>query len=126
MKFKTSILILAGLFLGLSFAFSQEDEFVLHHKEIGKHQRPLVRFDHERHLEIIDCNRCHHDYDENGNNTAEDGQSCSVCHSRFESQENPIPLIKAFHIKCKGCHEERISRGKTSGPILCGTCHKMP
>jgi len=125
-KFKTSLLILAGLFLSLSFALSQEDQFVLHHEEIGRHQRPLVQFDHERHLEIIDCHRCHHDYDENGNNIGGDGQSCSACHSKSESKENPIPLMKAFHIQCKGCHGERMSRGKTSGPVMCGSCHKMP
>jgi hypothetical protein len=126
MKFKTSILILAGLFLGLSFAFSQEDEFVLHHEEIGRHQRPFVRLNHEIHSEIIDCTRCHHNYDENGNNTAEDGRSCSECHGKIGSKENPVPLMKAFHIQCKGCHERRISRGKTSGPVMCGKCHKMP
>lgn len=125
MKFKTSILILAGLCLSLSMAFSQEDEFSLNHEEIGRHQRPLVRFNHERHSEIIDCNRCHHEYDENGNNTGEDGQSCSGCHGKIESEEN-VPLMKAFHVQCKGCHEKRISRGKTSGPVMCGTCHKMP
>jgi hypothetical protein len=126
MKFYTSILRVAGLCLSLSFAFSQEDEFLLQHEEIGKHQRPLVRLNHERHSEIIDCNRCHHDYDENGNNTGEDGQSCSGCHGTVESEENPVPLMKAFHIRCKGCHEKRILRGKTSGPVMCGTCHKIP
>jgi hypothetical protein len=27
-------------------------------------------------------------------------------------------LAKAFHLNCKGCHEQR---GK--GPIMCGQCH---
>ncbi len=125
MKSKTFILILAGLFLSISFAFSQEDEFVINHEEIGQHQRPLVRLNHERHSEIIDCKRCHHDYDENGNNMEEDGRSCSGCHGKVESKENPVSLMKAFHIQCKCCHEKRISRGKISGPVMCGACHKM-
>ena len=125
MKFKTSILIFAGFCLSLSFAFSQEDEFFLNHDELEPHQRSLVRLNHERHSDILDCNRCHHEYDENGNNTGEDGQSCSECHSKAGSKENPVPLMKAFHIQCKGCHEKRISRGKSGGPVMCGTCHRI-
>ncbi len=124
MKFKTIMLALAGLFFFLSFAFSQDEQLILDHKEIGVHQRPLTHLNHEKHMEIIDCNRCHHEYDKNGNNIGEDGQSCSECHSQVESTENPVPLLKAFHILCKSCHEKRLSNGKTSGPVMCGQCHK--
>ena len=112
MKFKTSILILAGLFLGLSFAFSQEDEFVLHHEEIGRHQRPLVRLNHERHSEIIDCTRCHHNYDENGNNTAEDGQSCSGCHGKVGSTEIPFPLWRPSTFNVRAAMRDGYQGGK--------------
>jgi len=124
MKFKTIMLALAGLFLFLSLSFSQEEQIVLDHKEIGVHQRPLSHLSHEKHAEIIDCNRCHHEYDENGNNIGEDGQSCSECHSQVESTENPVSLLEAFHILCKSCHEKRLSNGETSGPVMCGQCHK--
>ncbi len=108
----------------LSPAFSQEAEMVLEHKEIAPHERPLVKFTHERHMNVpLECARCHHDYDQFGNNKVDqDGQACTTCHSRVQGK-NPVPLTDAFHGQCKRCHEQMRHQGKTSGPVMCGECH---
>lgn len=108
--------------VAVSVGFSQEDTVVLNHQQIGSHQRPLVRFSHAKHLEAIDCSRCHHDYDQYGANIGGEGQACSECHG--VNKVNPVPLTRAFHLQCKSCHFDLISKRKSSGPIMCGQCHK--
>ena len=67
----------------LPMAHSQDDTFLLNHKEIGNHQRPLVEFNHKLHAENkLDCTRCHHDFDAFLNNRGGEGQTCDSCHNR--------------------------------------------
>ncbi len=108
--------------VAVSLGFSQEHIIVINHQQIGSHQRAFVRFTHEKHAEVIDCSRCHHDYDQYGANIGGEGQACSECHGM--NRANPISLIKAFHLQCKSCHSDLISKGRTKGPIMCGQCHK--
>lgn len=117
--------LLAWTFLCLLLApavFSQDAEMVLDHKELSPHQRSLVRFNHDGHSANIECLRCHHDYDKHGNNKGGDGQLCTACHGK-SAEKTRIPLEKAFHAQCKGCHETRRAQGISNTPILCGECH---
>ncbi len=124
MKFLNYNLLIVFVFLCMVLpAFSQDDIIVIHNEEFGTHKRPYVEFPHTDHEDLIECSRCHHDFDKFGTNTGGDGESCSECHSRTED-ENPIPLMKAYHRQCKGCHI-KISKnfGKENKPQMCGQCH---
>jgi len=114
-----------ALIFAVTFAapsFSQDANMELNSKELGVHQRPIVNFSHEKHSQMIECLRCHHNFDEFGNNTGSEGQACSECHSRTVGT-NPVPLDEAFHVQCKVCHEHLRTKGTTSGPVMCGECH---
>lgn len=122
----TLVTVLIGLVFA-SFAFCQDAIMVMEHKkEIGPHERPLVHFNHEKHMEVVkpDCLYCHHDFDKYGNNVGGESavQACSTCHSPG-SGKNVVPLKEAFHGQCKGCHENARGRGYPSGPVTCGECH---
>lgn len=123
MKCARCFLVLVFLCSALApLAFSQDAVIVLDHKELGSHQRSLVSFDHEKHSTGIECSRCHHDYEENGTNKGGDGQPCSVCHGQKQAKAR-LPLEKAFHAQCKGCHEDLRAKGSANIPLLCGECH---
>jgi len=105
-------------------AFSQDDVIDLNHEELGRHSRPPVKFNHERHQQMItECMRCHHDYDERMTNIGGEGQYCAECHGSRKGK-NTVPLMKAFHMQCKGCHEDLLERCQKGGPIICGQCHR--
>lgn len=122
MKYLRYILALMIVALFLPNAFSQEEIMLISHEELGVHQRPLVQFHHGKHAAILECVRCHHEYDEYGNNTGGEGQLCSECHTP-KAGENPVPLVRAFHLQCKGCHENLLTKGRKTGPAMCGQCH---
>jgi hypothetical protein len=105
--------------------FAQEEEIRMDSGELGRHQRPPVVFPHEKHSEKMECMRCHHNYDEFGSNRGEEGeeQRCAECHTATPAK-NPIPLMKAFHLQCKGCHEKMARTDRFNPPRTCGGCHK--
>lgn len=111
------------LFIFITTALTQENVILLNSDELGEHQRPLVTFSHKNHEDRMDCIRCHHDYDEFGTNQGGEGQRCAGCHQK-EADENPIPLMRAFHLLCKECHQKISPREKYNPPIMCGQCHK--
>jgi predicted CXXCH cytochrome family protein len=98
-------------------AYSQSDKFPLDHKGLGKHERPLVEFNHKLHSSKLDCTRCHHDFDKLKNNRGGEGQPCDSCH---KAQGSPgVPSLQdAFHQQCIGCHKTM-----KTGPVMCGQCH---
>ncbi len=110
-------------FLFAASAFSQDEIIKLNSEELGTHQRPVVQFTHEQHANVLECLRCHHDFDKYGNNLGSEGQPCSDCHART-SGKNPLPLQEAFHTQCKACHDQMLANGAPSGPVMCGECHK--
>jgi hypothetical protein len=86
--------------------------------------RPGAVFDHDDHNENAkiadDCAICHHVYENKklvSDESSEDS-ACSDCHGLNPSLENGIPLVRAFHTRCRECH---FTAGK--GPVLCGQCH---
>ncbi len=104
--------------------YAQEEVMTLNSPELGVHKRSPVRFAHEEHAENIGCNACHHDYDIYGVNSNEDEeQRCAECHTK-KAGTNPIPLMRAFHLQCKNCHQNLVDKGQASGPLMCGQCHR--
>jgi len=123
---KYAFFICAGLIaILLTFvsAYSQEDMVVVNDEAFDNPQRPPAVFRHEEHNEkagIEECNECHHVYNNDGKlveDESSEDQSCSDCHELKASGKKP-GLMNAFHINCKGCHEE-----KNKGPVMCGQCH---
>jgi len=105
-------------------ALAQDEVIVLTDEELGPHERPPVKFGHERHQEVVtECRRCHHDYDKYMTNIGGEGQACSECHDRSNGK-SALSLVRAFHMQCKECHKGLLARGQKSGPIMCGRCHQ--
>jgi len=98
-------------------AHSQDDAILLNHQGIGKHQRPLVEFNHKLHAEKLDCARCHHDFDAFRNNRGGEGQTCDSCHKK-KADDGLLSLKDAFHFQCITCHQPL-----KKGPVTCGECH---
>jgi hypothetical protein len=124
-------LIIALIFVGaltVSLAWSQEEaqEGIMDLKSKGfkKHFQPPVRFDHYLHETILRCRVCHHDFNVFSDRNFGKGSKCSTCHKEKLKKDIPVPLLMAFHQKCRGCHENYLIWGRRSGPIMCGVCHK--
>lgn len=123
MKRRAQILVVCciAVFLG-TWAWSQ-DEVIVFEKGGGKAvQRPGVSFPHEKHAQLVECTRCHHDYDAYGVNKGSEGQKCADCHGN-PSVTNPVPLQRAFHDQCLSCHERLHAREGRNLPVMCGQCH---
>jgi hypothetical protein len=103
-----------------------------------------VSFDHAMHLEMATCSHCHHHTIGTGpanplcarcHEGAGEGEivACSDCHDVHPFTVENLKklaepklfhidkpgLMAAFHINCRGCHEEN------GGPTGCRDCHKM-
>ena len=108
--------------------YSQEDIATLEDSGFIDRQRPAAIFAHDEHsekAEIDECSVCHHVY-ESGKKVADEsseGQECSECHRLKANEDNPIPLMKAYHDMCKRCHQKTRAEGKKRGPVTCGECH---
>ncbi len=115
--------VLCAALMAASTGFGQDEVMVLKSEALEPHERALVSFPHERHADLIDCLRCHHDFDAYGGNVGSEGQRCSDCHD-LKGSGNPVPLMRAFHLQCKNCHQkvEKSAEGAPL-PIMCGQCH---
>lgn len=107
--------------LVVSLAWSQEDMMTLKGEGTTPSQRPAVVFPHEKHAELMECSRCHHDYDAFGGNKGSEGRRCAECHGNGGT--NPVPLQRAYHEQCLSCHERVNARQNRSLPVMCGRCH---
>jgi len=119
-----ALVLAVGLLLALSgvIAQSQEDMMAVGSDAFGQPQRPNAVFRHDAHNEkarIENCNQCHHIYLEGKlvDDESSEDKRCSDCHGLEHSGRQP-GLMKAFHLNCKGCHQEN-----KKGPIMCGECH---
>ncbi len=76
-----------------------------------------ILFDHKEHSSEagydLSCTDCHHNMEED-----ETPSSCGECHE--PESEDPIKRSEAFHLQCKGCHDD-----SGSGPVECSECHVM-
>ena len=129
MKRKTFLRIAVAVFAAVfAFAisgFSQEDVNSVDDSGFDPRElmRPAAVFPHEAHnekAEIEECNVCHHRYDENGQQLegeSSEDMECSECHLK-EGDTDTLPLVRTYHLRCKGCHEE-----SKAGPVMCGECH---
>ncbi len=118
-----AVIALLVLLFAVISGYSQEDVETAEDSAFEEKIRPTVSFMHDEHnekAEIEECNVCHHLYEEGEmveDDSSED-QECSECHT-LNKGENPMSLVKVYHLQCKGCHQE-----KKAGPIMCGECHK--
>ncbi len=111
------------VFTNAGIGIAQDDDITMNHSDLGTHTRPIVTFPHKQHEDIIECRRCHHDYDEFMTNIGEEEQSCTECHFA-ENGSKPVPLMKALHMQCKGCHKQIAAKRNKKPPLMCGQCHK--
>ena len=101
-------------------AYSQENVKSVQDSAFKTKMRPGAVFLHDEHnkkAEIGDCGTCHHLYRDGvkvKDETSED-MECSECH---RINGNSAPLVAKYHLRCKGCHEE-----KKAGPVMCSECH---
>ena len=124
-------LIVALVLVGVLFtppAWSQEEGQAgimdLKSRGFSQHYQPPVRFDHYLHETILRCRVCHHDFNVLSNRNFGKGSKCASCHKEKLKKDIPVPLLMAFHKKCRGCHENYLKWGRRSGPVMCGICHK--
>ena len=88
--------------------------------------KPPVTFPHELHVKKnkIECKTCHH-------KEADTPCSSSKCHAsnggKAEGKRpgcaEMSPLKNPFHIRCVGCHKQKISQSPKA-PTKCVECHK--
>ena len=125
------LLVMMGFFVSLTAIHrtnAQEEEITLESTDVFvKKQRPVVTFNHETHYDAYpDCIECHHIYEysngEKENVWEGDEQSCSECH-KLKKEDKKMPLMKAFHENCTGCHRKLAKENEKTGPITCGECH---
>ncbi|MCB2186611.1 MAG: cytochrome c family protein [Deltaproteobacteria bacterium] len=116
-----SLVLAAGL---AGVALAQDDVMTLALKPAGADQRPPVVFTHAAHAEFVDCQTCHHDFDQYMNNKNGDGGNCADCHGPKPTAQNPVTLTQAYHQNCKTCHQRLLAQGKKTGPVTCGDCHR--
>lgn len=80
-----------------------------------------VTFLHKMHagLQGVECSTCHHRGVENS--APED---CHNCHKPKPTDEKAPKAIKAFHTRCRGCHQYTVESGQKAGPVKkCTLCH---
>jgi hypothetical protein len=127
MKQRIFLMMLTLIMGGVGIAFAQEDLERLSPSDFETVRRPGAVFAHDDHNDKAgltdNCALCHHVYENKVRipNESSEGQPCSDCHGLKSSPENSIPLLQAFHGRCKECH---FDSGK--GPVLCGQCHIKP
>ncbi len=115
-------IILAVLVVAVITASSQENVKSVQDSGFKQLMRPTVPFVHDEHNEkaaIEECSTCHHVYEDGKRLEGESSEDreCSDCHLP-EGGRYPMSLVKAYHGRCKGCHND-----KQAGPIMCADCH---
>lgn len=125
MKIKAFYIVIAIILCAFLFAsaYSQEGMVKIDNRVFKSPERAPSVFRHDEHNEKagLDCEDCHHVYDDKGKlvmDETSEAYACADCHSE-KGSGNVLPLMKAFHTRCKGCHEN-----EAKGPVTCGECHQ--
>lgn len=92
----------------------------------GEKTRGPVAFQHELHMNSLECLDCHHDM-KDGENVLDEAALeednpdilCASCHNA----DSKIDKREAFHKMCMGCHNKVRLTKEATGPTLCGECH---
>jgi len=82
---------------------------------------------HYRHSKTLNkkCGQCHHRYDEKEKKLVYvEGteETCRYCHQEV-TRDNRISMKLASHQQCIDCHQERVAKNRSAGPVQCGGCH---
>ncbi|MBW1988324.1 MAG: cytochrome c3 family protein [Deltaproteobacteria bacterium] len=114
------VAVLALVSLTPAWGRDQAPPPVVSDSAFDHHRRRAAPFAHDEHNDLAaieDCALCHHVVENGRVKEDEDsvGMECSECHG------SGLPLIAAYHGRCKECHQET-----GLGPILCATCHTVP
>ena len=93
----------------------------------ARNKKPAL-FPHRLHQGMYGCETCHHGMDSEGIQTPYTAgmaiQHCVTCHNLKMENKKLNSLMKASHVKCKGCHKKVIEESGTAGPIgKCSGCH---
>ncbi len=85
----------------------------------GPIERPTVEFLHDKHTQAAkkmgkDCLTCHP--------RDEDSGQLSIRYMRFGDMDKKT-VMDTYHAGCITCHNEQLSAGETSGPVVCAGCH---
>lgn len=88
-------------------------------------KRGVVTFNHSLHATVrsIECGSCHHTH-----KAGEAIKPCSECHKKKEAAVEGFSVLapknsKAYHTRCKGCHQYTLEEDKPAGPTKCKLCH---
>lgn len=85
----------------------------------GVLERPAVEFLHDKHSQAVeklgkDCSVCHL--------REKDKDRLSIKYMRLEDADKKT-VMNLYHENCIACHNEQLSAGKESGPLVCAGCH---
>jgi hypothetical protein len=86
--------------------------------ELGRLERPAIAFPHDRHTSALaqeGCQACH---------PSDPKGQLSLRFARVGASPSRSKLVDLYHDKCMSCHTERTARRQTSGPVVCGECHR--
>ena len=120
MRALVPLVLLLGLPLaGIAREIPEGKETIyFEHSKLG-----TVTFLHKMHSELegVECRFCHHTDQGTGK-----PEPCHRCHSGDPQDDTP-KKIKAFHTRCRGCHQYTVDSGKKAGPVKkCTLCHIKP
>ena len=129
----TSVMIaLAGLLLVTAGALTAADvseKLAIENSGYQKDKKGPVNLEHRKHSKDykLACTECHHEYDEKGQNTWQEGQAvkkCKECHDPVAKKGKVMKLQNTFHKNCKTCHIEVTKGGKKAPHKICKECHQ--
>jgi hypothetical protein len=120
-----AVVVWALVFLGSLWmvdAWSQENMKAVSPEGFTNPRRPAAVFPHDAHNDkagIENCSQCHHVYQDGKlvEDESSEDRGCADCHGVEDAGRQP-GLMKAFHLNCKGCHQQQ-----KKGPVMCGECH---
>ena len=95
--------------------------------QTARAKKPAL-FPHRMHQEIYGCEACHHGMDTESKlipyAEGMEIQHCVTCHNPKMENKKLSSLMKASHVRCKGCHKKVVAESGTAGPIgKCSGCH---